>query len=467
MYRIIPPDEIVDTAISLPLSKSESARTLLMDALADLPLTATVADCDDTRVLQRALSRNDSNGITVNIGAAGTAMRFLTAYYAVTPGTDVVLDGSERMRRRPIAPLVDALKALGADIEYADKSGCAPLHIRGRRLSGGSVTVDATVSSQFISALMMVGAVMEDGLELQLSGEPVSQAYTRMTGAMMEARGIDVTVNPYSVSVRHGAYAPAQADAIGADWSAASYWYTVAALTSGWIALPGLHLPSLQGDSVMAAIGERLGVITAEVDAEDGELPMMPDGTGPVPAGTLQLSASPEQFSRLDYDASDCPDLVPTLAVTAAMLGMPFRITGVSTLRGKETDRLEALVNEALKLGLIFEADGDRALSWDGARMPITKLPVIDTYDDHRIAMAFAPCAVFIPGLSVRDPQVVTKSYPTFWTDLVHAGFTIHQIPDDADPATWMPADGLDQSEGLDQSDLSDKSDHSDHPLSD
>lgn len=437
MYRILPPDEIIDTTVLLPLSKSESARTLIIDAIAGQPLTDSVTVCDDTTALRRALTTPGNTGAIIDIGAAGTAMRFLTAYFAATPGTDVVLDGSERMRQRPIAALVDALNQLGADISYAGQQGFAPLHIRGRRLSGGSVTIDASVSSQFISALMMVGAGMPDGLTIELTGEPVSQAYTRMTAAMMEARGIDVSIQPGAVIVRPGKYTAASAGAIGADWSAASYWYTIAALSSGWIALPGLRLPSLQGDSIMAKLGERIGVNTARVDADDR--PLMPGGNTPVPADTLQLSASPEQFSRLDIDATDFPDLIPTLAVAAAMLGMPFHITGVGTLRGKETDRIAALVNEALKLGLIFEADGDKSLSWDGTRIPITQLPVIDTYDDHRIAMAFAPCAIFIPGMSIRNPQVVAKSYPDFWTDMIHAGFVIHDIPDDADPATWMP----------------------------
>lgn len=430
MYRIIPPQDLIDTCISLPLSKSESARSLLMDALAGIPSDYPVAVCDDTDALRRGLAVTEGS---VDIGAAGTAMRFLTAWYAVTEGTDIILDGSERMRHRPIAPLVDALRSLGADIEYAGAEGYAPLHIRGHRLRGGKVAIDSSVSSQFISALMMAGATMEGGLEIELDGEPVSMSYVRLTATMMTARGADVTVvpaamTPGSIAVRPCQYRPAPKGCVGADWSAASYWYEVTALSAGWVALPGLSLDSPQGDRAMAAVGERLGVITSPADPED-----YPD----LPEGTLQLSASPDGFSRLDIDATDIPDLVPTLVVTAAMLGMPFHITGVSTLRNKETDRISALIAECLKFGLIIEDRGNAAIVWDGARVPITSIPVIDTYDDHRMAMAFAPASLIIPGTCIRDAHVVAKSYPAFWDDLRHAGFIVQQIPDDADPATY------------------------------
>lgn len=428
MYRILPPEEMIDATVSLPLSKSESARTLIMDAVAGLPLTERVADCDDTRALSAALNTPlDCGAVDINVGAAGTAMRFLTAYFAATPGCQVRLDGTERMRRRPLAPLVEALRALGADIVCEGEEGHAPLLIKGKRLQGGRIGMDASVSSQFISALMMIAPAMPDGLEIGLEGEPVSTAYVRMTRMMMEARGIEADMEPGRIIIKAGRYDAAPADVVTADWSAASYWYVITALSSGWVALPGLRLPSAQGDSVMTTLGERIGVVTDTADPDD--YPDLPDGT-------LQLMPSPEQFSRLDFDATDCPDLVQTLAVAAMMLGMPFHISGISTLRGKETDRVAALTKEALKFGCIFEEDRD-ALVWDGKRVPVTRLPVIDTYDDHRMAMAFAPAAIFLPGVTIRNPEVVSKSYPGFWDDLVKAGFTIHNIPDDADPATY------------------------------
>ena len=420
---------MIDTAITLPLSKSESARTLIMDAVGGHPLTETVADCDDTDALRAALTSQDED---ISVGAAGTAMRYLVAYFAARPGRRVRLDGSERMRKRPLAPLVDALRALGADIEYAGEEGHAPVVINGCRLQGGTVTIDATVSSQFISALMMIAPTMPDGLKVKFDGMPVSTAYLRMTAMMMEARGISVDINPDGVTVRPGTYSAAPAGAVSCDWTAASYWYTVSALSSGWIALPGLSLPSAQGDSVMTEIGERLGVVTGTADTDD-----YPD----LPEGTLQLMPSPEVFSRLDYDATDCPDLVQTLVVAAMMLGMPFHISGISTLHDKETDRVQALINECLKFGCMLEEERG-ALIWDGRRMPITELPVVETYDDHRMAMAFAPAAIFIPGVTVRNPEVVSKSYPRYWEDLARAGFVIQEIPDDTNPATY----GLEES---------------------
>lgn len=428
MYRIIPPEQPVDVSVSLPLSKSESARALVIDTLSGAAFTDPVAKCDDTRLLRHGLPVRAGY---MDIGAAGTAMRFLTAVYAATEGTDVELDGSRRMRERPIGPLVDALRALGADIEYTGEEGFPPLHIRGRLLKAAPLTIDASVSSQFVSALMLIAPALggAPGLDITLTGEAVSTAYLRLTAAMMAQRGVEVEIHPYSIHISAGKY-NREATTVGADWSAASYWYEITALSAGWSILPGLELPSKQGDSAMAAIGARLGVDTAHPDPED-----YPDA----PADTIQLCASPEQYSRLDYDASDTPDLVQTLAMTAAMLGIPFRLTGISTLRNKETDRIEALVKEARKLGFVFEADGTRALSWEGARVPITQLPVIETYNDHRMAMAFAPCALFFAGLCVRDPQVVTKSYPDYWNHLAKAGFVIQEIPDDADPATYMP----------------------------
>ncbi len=439
MYRILPPDEMIDTCVRLPLSKSESARTLIMDAVGGHALSEHVAVCDDTSALTAALNTpTDCGAVEINVGAAGTAMRFLTAYFAATPGCDVRLDGSGRMRQRPLLQLIGALRDLGADIVCEGEEGHAPLRIKGRRLQGGTVTVDASVSSQFLSALMMIAPAMPQGLVIQLTGEPVSTAYIRMTLAMMQAREIDAELEPGRITIRPGHYAAAPADAVSADWSAASYWYAVSALSSGWIALPGLRLPSVQGDSVMTALGERIGVVTDTADTDD--YPGLPEGT-------LQLMPSPEQFSRLDFDATDCPALVQTLVVVACMLGMPFHITGTATLRGKETDRIAALRSECLKFGCVIEEDRD-SLIWEGRRMPITRLPVIDTCDDHRMAMAFAPAAIFIPGICVRNPEVVTKSYPDFWKDLAAAGFVIHDIPDDADPAVYGTDGTTEEEEG-------------------
>lgn len=415
-YAIFPPEEILQATVTLPLSKSESARRLVIDAIGGhATAAADVADCDDTRALAQALGMRTGRA---DIGAAGTAMRFATAFYAATEGTDIVLDGSERMRRRPIAPLVEALRSLGADIEYAGEDGYAPLHIRGRRLAGGRVEIDATVSSQFISALALAAPLMAAPLRIVLEGDVTSAPYLRMTLEMLRQRGIDAALEGNDVCVSGSAADIAAATGpVGRDWSAASYWYAVAALSSGWVTLPGLRLGyTLQGDSAAAGIFERLGVIS-EQDPEDEDTGQKTEGVG--------LSASPEVYSRLDLDMSATPDLVPAIAVAATMLGIPFQFHGVHTLRDKETDRLDALRAEALKIGAVYEVDGDDTIGWEGRRIPIRQLPVIETYGDHRMAMAFAPAALYLPGLVVDSPEVVSKSYPGFWDDLRAAGFTI------------------------------------------
>ncbi len=401
-YRIFPPEEILETTVTLPLSKSISARALIMAALgADRP--EEVADCDDTAAMERALGSDDEN---INVGAAGTAMRFLTAYYAAVPGKKVVIDGCERMRERPIGVLVDALRRLGARIEYVGREGYPPLKIEGTRLTGGEVEMDATVSSQFVSAVLMVAPTMALPLKLKLEGDTVSAPYIKMTVAMMRERGIAVETERDSITVASQPYAGGGA-AVERDWSAAAFWYEIAAITAGWVTLPGLTDNSIQGDSVLAEIYPRLGVVT-----EWGE-----DGA--------ELSATPDLFSRIDLDMTDTPDLAQAVAVTACAVGLPFRLTGVSSLRIKETDRLEALCRELLKVGCLAETEGDNVISWDGRRMPLMAMPEIDTYGDHRMAMAFAPLAVFIPGIVIKDIEVVGKSYPGYWDALRSAGFTL------------------------------------------
>ncbi len=406
-YAIYPPEEILQTTVKLPLSKSISARILVINALTPgRPTLPELADCDDTRALQKALAEN--NGL-VNIGPAGTAMRFATAYFAATPGCEVSLDGNDRMRQRPIGILVDALRQLGADIEYMGDEGFPPLRIVGRQLTGGEISVDASVSSQFLSALAMIAPTMQKPLTVALQNSPASLPYLSMTVKLLQKSGIDASLEGMTLNVQPGTPQAIADFSVEPDWSAASYWYAIAALTAGWVSIPGLRPDSLQGDARSRNYGERIGVVT-EFDSED--------------IIGAELSASPEIFSRLDDDMQATPDIVPTFAVAAAMLGIPFRFTGIHTLRNKETDRIAALIAEADKLGFVFEADSD-TLSWEGKRHPIVERPVIDTYGDHRIAMAFAPCAIYLPGIIIRDIEVVAKSYPSFWNDLQDAGFVL------------------------------------------
>ena len=336
-------------------------------------------------------------------------MRFMCALCAATEGADCLLTGSERMLRRPIGPLVETLRSLGADIAYEGADGFPPLRIKGRRLTGGEAEIDGGTSSQFISALMMVAPLMSAPLKIRLLGDVSSRPYIAMTAEMMRRRGVDVEMDHDSVTVPCAPYryrSPEDDDE--ADWSAAAFWYEIAALTAGWVTIPGLRQRSLQGDSASAELFERLGVLT-EYGDEGAE-----------------LSATPDLYSRFDADLSDMPDAVPALAVTAAMAGIPFRISGIGSLHDKECDRIEALIAELAKLGMLAETEEyGTVLSWDGSRRPISELPVFDTYGDHRMAMALAPVAVFVPGIVIRDAGVVAKSYPGFWDDLRRAGFTV------------------------------------------
>jgi 3-phosphoshikimate 1-carboxyvinyltransferase len=405
--KIYPPEDILEATIALPLSKSMSARALIMNALIDrehLLAADEVADCDDTHAMRNALAAPSVG--TVNIGPAGTAMRFLTAYYAATEGSDVTLDGSERMRRRPIGVLVDALRALGADIEYAGEEGFPPLRIKGKRLHGGELTINAGVSSQYISALMMVAPTFEQPLHLIFDGEPASLPYIKMTAEMMSRRGADVELTRDDVTVKPGLYTRTIND-IEPDRSAASYWYEIAALTAGWVTLTGVKDGSLQGDAAIEKIFPQLGVLTEYTD----------EGA--------ELSATPDLYGHISLDMSDTPDVVQTVVVTACVVGIPFQITGVKSLRIKETDRLAALCLEAEKLGCKLTVEHDNVISWDGQRQPVFGVPEFDTYDDHRMAMAFAPVSVFVPGIIIRNAEVVSKSYPGYWDDLRSAGFTV------------------------------------------
>ena len=418
-YRIFPPDGILEARVVLPLSKSISNRALIINALtagaAPLP---EVAVCDDTDAMVSALEAESG---TVNIGAAGTAMRFLTAYFAATTvRSEVIIDGSERMRQRPVGPLVEALRACGADIEYIGEEGFPPLRIRGQKLTGGDISIPASVSSQYISALLMVAPCMGRGLTLKLEGEIMSVPYIRMTLAMMKQRGAEVEFDERDgiVKVAPGGYDPSRPLPVEADWSAATFWYEIVALTAGWVTLAGgLKADSLQGDAAACGVFGRLGVSTSWEDVEDGD---------------AELSGNPDADARLDMDMRDTPDMVQAVVVACAMLGTPFTLSGLDSLRIKETDRLEALRLELLKTGIAVEITTDVlkgiTMSWDGFRHPITAAPEFDTYKDHRMARAFAPVAIFIPGIVIRDAGVVGKSYPGYWDALREAGFEIEEV---------------------------------------
>lgn len=416
-YRIFPPEELIeDAVVTLPLSKSISTRALVLDALTHgaAAAGAAIAECDDTAVISRALEAVKNAGgahTQVDVAASGAALRFLTAFFASQPGCDVTLTGTPRLCARPMAPLIAALRQCGADVECLDKDGFAPLRIKGTELLGGEVTVDATVSSQFISALLMVAPAMKHGLTLRLDGEPVSLPYITMTIGMMAQRGVEADREPLKITVPPGEYIPYGQEPEG-DWSAAAFWYEISALSAGWITLTNLRRETLQGDCAAARFFECLGVNTE--DSEEIE-------------GATSLCPSPEVFGRLDLDLTDNPDLAPALAVTCCLIGVPFKFTGLRNLGVKESDRLEALCREMDKIGRRVEKVRDFGLEWDGKGHPVVEMPVLDAHGDHRMAMALAPTAIYIPGIVIDGIESVSKSYPDYWEQLRSAGFRLEE----------------------------------------
>ena len=395
--------------IQLPASKSISNRALVLHALGQgTTLPQNLSDCDDTQVMIRAL---DGLPPHINIGAAGTAMRFLTALLSVTPGTRTIT-GTERMQQRPIRLLVDALRSLGAEIDYAANEGFPPLRITGKSLQSNSIALAGNVSSQYISALLMIGATLPNGLQLKLTGDIISRPYINLTLKLMHDFGAKAAWHsPDTIVVEAGGYQDTSYY-IESDWSAASYWYQIMALcpdSESRIELQGLFANSYQGDSRGAQIFEKLGVATTYND------------------NNVLLTKTNCRVERLDEDMVDIPDLAQTFVVTCCMLGIPFRFTGLQSLKIKETDRIEALKTELGKLGYLIKDEQDSILSWDGERCTPEAHPVIATYEDHRMAMAFAPASLKISDLFINNPQVVSKSYPRYWENLQAAGFIIKE----------------------------------------
>ncbi len=413
-YTVYAPNKI-NTEINLPASKSISNRALIIHAMAGRTiLPQNLSDCDDTKVMMEALKHMPG---TIDIGAAGTAMRFLTAYLAATPGEQHIITGTERMLHRPIGTLVDALRQLGATIEYLGEEGFPPLRITGRELNGGRIEIPGNVSSQFISALLMIGPTMRDGLELVLKNGIVSRPYIDLTLHVMHDYGCKAEwTDVDTITVPHQNYTAGEY-VIENDWSAASYWYEILALGNNreWQAkLMGLQDGSRQGDSVVRYLYSMLGVKTAFYQDDSQKH-----------GGGIVISYHGRTLPRLDYDFVNQPDLVQTLAVTCVALDIPFRFLGTGNLRIKESDRIQALEDELRKLGIVVSDNHGTELSWNGERCQPEKYPVIKTYNDHRMAMAFAPLAIRFGSITIDHPEVVTKSYPDFWRDLTKAGFTI------------------------------------------
>ena len=411
-YRLSAPERLNQT-IQLPASKSISNRALIIYALSGgRNLPENLSDCDDTEVIIEALRYMPDE---INIKAAGTAMRFMTAYLSVMRGTHIIT-GTDRMKHRPIAILVDALRRLGANIEYVGEEGYPPLKITGKKLAGGLLEIPGNVSSQYISALLMIGPMLKDGLTLQLTGEIISRPYIDLTLWMMGEFGAEAKWSSTdTITVAHKPY-KGRNYFIESDWSGASYWYEMVALSkdrNAEVRLTGLMDGSMQGDSTSRYIFSLLGVKTT-FETQTKGVPQM-----------VTLKKNGRGVTKLEYDFVNAPDLAQTFVVTCAALDIPFHFKGLATLKIKETDRIEALKREMAKLGYVIHDANDSELYWDGERCEPQFELGIDTYEDHRMALAFAPFAMKQEGVIINNPQVVTKSYPKFWEDLKSTGFEI------------------------------------------
>ena len=462
----------LNASLTLPTSKSLCARALVINHLCQLPVPLVgLSDCDDTQAILQgleALRNSEDAPLRVDIGAAGTAMRFLTALFAATPQLDVVITGSQRMKERPIGALVTALQAAGADISYVEKEGYPPLRIRGKQLEGGTLALPSNISSQYVSALLMIAPTMRRGLQLELVGKVASAPYIRMTMQVMKAFGVEAKWEKNIISVVRGQrYArtlsshcettketeQAASYTIECDWTAASYWYEIVALhpdKAARVLLRGLREASEQGDAVCARWFEALGVTTTftaegailekstkspqvalECDnstSEDTELSSQTDDN--FCESNEDLPQTTSHSSQADYfyckdatplwlDFAAAPDLAQTFVVTCALLSHPFHFTGLESLRIKETDRIAALIAELQKLGKHIEAIREGELRYTAQNDSSPAHPItIATYDDHRMALAFAPAALRFPQLSIEHPEVVAKSYPHYWEHL-------------------------------------------------
>lgn len=406
--KVTAPTHPIDCRILLPSSKSISNRALIINALGEGGYQPeNLSECDDTRVMVRALQAAPNE--TIDIMAAGTAMRFLTAYLSVTPGKRIIT-GTQRMQQRPIQVLVNALRELGANINYTTNEGFPPLEITGSSLNKESISLPGNISSQYISALLMIAPTLKNGLTIQLTGEIISRPYIQLTLQLMKDYGAKVywtKENELRVEPQPYRSIPYY---IESDWSAASYWYQITALApEATITLPRLLKNSYQGDSKVAELFNLLGVETTYQEE------------------SIILTKGTPKVERMEYDFVNQPDLAQTFVVTCTLLDIPFRFTGLQSLKIKETDRIAALVKEMRKLGFVIKDSENSILSWEGERCPREK-DAIDTYEDHRMAMAFAPASLKISDIFINHPQVVSKSYPRYWENLQAVGFIIKEV---------------------------------------
>lgn len=402
----------ISATIHLPGSKSISNRLLILNEVLKLNLVLqNISPAKDTQDLVFALNNLDD---IIDVGHAGTDMRFLTALLSVKKG-ERIITGSERMKQRPIKELVDALTLLGAEISYLEKTGYPPLKIIGKNLSGGAIEIESGVSSQFISALLLIAPSLKNGLQLALKGNIVSLSYIKMTIEVLKQFNVEVALEKNKISVKNFAVDASQNTQqvfVEPDWSSASYWFSIVSLSkTASLILPHLQLNSSQGDSALVDIYKNFGVRSEMKE------------------GNLHLSQTGEFCEYFKYDFINCPDIAQTIAITCLGLKIDCELTGLSTLKHKETDRLLALKNEIEKFGatviitdnslMLQNKKAEASLSMSGHEKNQIR---IKTYHDHRMAMSFAPLALLQDNITIEDPDVVKKSYPSFWNDLTSIG---------------------------------------------
>ncbi len=403
-----PSSNLLKSYIKITGSKSESNRSLLLQALYPNIHIENMSNSDDAEVMQKGLKIENGE---VDIHHAGTAMRFLRGYFASHKGKDVVLTGSQRMTERPIKILVDALRDLGADIEYVKNEGYPPIRIKGKKLEKSKVSLPADISSQYISSLLLIAPQLENGLELELVGKITSVPYIKMTLGLLEQLGIATSFEGNHIKVAPKAEVGPMQLIVESDWSSASYFYSIAAMSGigTEIALSSYKKNSLQGDSVLSDIYRTFGVETV---FEENRILLKKIGDCQLPTVNIELA--------------NAPDIAQTIAVTCFGLGIGCHLTGLHTLKIKETDRLEAMKTELQKFGAQIRVT-DKDLTLHATTQVIGSNVSIDTYNDHRMAMAFGPLALKI-SFKVNDAEVVSKSYPDFWEDLRKLGFRIREL---------------------------------------
>ncbi|MCB9425737.1 MAG: 3-phosphoshikimate 1-carboxyvinyltransferase [Flavobacteriales bacterium] len=404
------PNGIKSGEIQITGSKSETNRLLLLQALFKGLILNNTSNSDDSVVMTKALSGNDE---VVDIHHAGTAMRFLTAYFSIQEGRTVVLTGSQRMKERPIKILVEALRQLGASIVYVENEGYPPIKIEGKKITAHKIAMPADVSSQYISALLLIASVLENGMEIELVGKITSIPYIKMTLALLEEIGVKTAFegNIIRIFKTEQNFKPiTDTLVVESDWSSASYFFSIVALAKAdvTIQISSYKPNSLQGDSALVNLYAALGVESVF----DGNKLVLSKKKGFVP-------------KAIQFDLNNTPDVAQTIAVTCFGLGIACELTGLHTLKIKETDRLEALKTELSKLGASIDVSDDTL--WLKERTTIHPNVHIATYNDHRMAMAFAPLAI-VESLIIDDAEVVSKSYPDFWRDMEILGFTREEL---------------------------------------